>query len=307
MFPLGCIVRHGPRSSPRVAVEETGRLVIMKYLSSPFSSSEAQDTYRFYSREPFEGITSIEEFQRRFLWYNLGQQGCESIDKLVTANDKDRVIDASEFRQSLNLCFQNRAIRRVLVVDSNALFREETLKIVTAMKEQTLVSESPPSVADFLCMRILDKAGWPHLEVKNVASEIPEVLDSAGFRAFAESVKAFGAANRREFSRLIRWANILRKVPSVSLVSHAMYSPHNFALDAVIGSTGRYLARFWNYHGEPSLTLCKEALIDCAPQSFRAIDAITDDEIWRNTKHGVNWDVLKLVKLAYMEAIDING
>ena len=302
MFPLSSYMRVGRWISPRLAVEEAGRLVIMNYLSSTFTSRQAEDTRRLFADDPFKGIASIKELETGVLRFSLGRRGCKSICDFVNAKDKNHEIDAKIFRTALNSCFENRAIRRVLVVDANAVFRDEILQVVSAMKAQSSVPISPPSVADFVCLKLLDKGGWPHLVAENIASELPEVLSSGGSRAFRESVRAFGKTKRREFTRMTRWANIFCKSPGVRLVSNAVNSPHNFCLDVVISSIGCYFARFWNYHGEPSLRLHQEALMSYAPRSFRAINSMVRHELWSDGRHRVQWDVLKLVKRAYIEA-----
>ena len=303
VFPLGSYIRAGDWISPRLAVEEAGRLVIMNYLSSRFISRQAEDTCRLFSNDPFKDIGSVKELETGLLRFSLERRGCKSICEFVNAKDKDCEIDGNRFRQALNSCFENRAIRRVLVVDASVVFREEILQVVSNIKAKSSVPIRPCSVADLVCLRFLDKGGWPHLVAENVASELPEVLSSGGARAFKESVKAFGESKRREFTRMVRWANIFCKSSSVSLVSNAVNSPHNFCLDAMIGSIGCYFVRFWNYHGEPSLRLHKEALMRYAPRSFHTINSKVSHEIWSDGRNEIQWDVLKLVKLAYMEAV----
>lgn len=304
---LGREVYLGGNSADLIAVETTGRLVIIEVKLAKNSEARRAVVAQILSYAAFLRGTSIETLESSVLGGNLTKLGYKTIADVARQQDQTGAFDIEAFRSALRESLRTGAFRLVVVLDSapaelvrlfgylESIGEHLTLDLVTVAKyvvgdEEVLVPQRVEPSQE-------DERAKPSVASKATGQT---TSGSADFRAFVANSTG---AIRDKLNVLIDWAESLAREDLCTLTTYR--SPRGDAsLLPRMADEGVGFVTIWS---TGAFTPWRSVFERRAPESLKLLDAVTPKPIGQGSAVEATPEVLRLTARAYREAANRLG
>ena len=311
LFTLGREVRLGTGYADVLAVEESGRPVIIEVKLARNAEARRAIVSQVLSYAAFLHGYDAVDLEEGPLRGALAEADHGSITEAVAAFDQEGAVDTSEFATALQDHLNSGRFRLVLVLDEVSAELERIIAYLETVALQTLT-------IDLITINVYQVKGVevalpqrisPDLSASSTPASAPKgrsaprgVL-SDGPDAFVESVAQVSGEHREVFDELIAWARELAQLPNVRLFSYNGVGGTVTMLPRIVPENAG-LVTIWNDFGKPSLSVWRSVFERLAPRTIsRTERAIAPIKLGQGkTVKDISAEVIAAITAAYQEA-----
>ena len=308
LFVLGREVPLGPGSADLLAVEASGRPVIVEVKLAKNPEAKREIVAQILSYAAFLQGSDVESLEQRPWRKALSDQGHASVLEAVKTQDQEDAVDSDTFVESLQEHLTNGRFRLVLILDEVSAELERIVAYLDAVTLQTLtVDLITVSVYEVngtevaMPQRISpDPSAMPRITPPPVA---PKGVLSDGPDAFVDSIADIEGEDRALLNRLVDWAREVAALPGVSLFTYTGVDRRRFTLLPRITTEKVGLITIWNDKRKPYLSVWRSVFERRAPRSIEAVEQALGAKIGQgNTVASAPPELLSALTAAYREA-----
>jgi hypothetical protein len=302
---LGREVRLGSGCADLIAVESTGRLVIIEVKLAANSESRRAVIAQVLSYAGYLQGLDPEQLESQILASKLPSG--ESVLSLVRAGDQQNAIDAEEFRQGLARSLADGAFRLVIVLDSAP---DELVQVVGYLQSVTDKID-----IDLVTVTAYDVGGSQVLAPQRIepgrrARELSDAEVSArqsgalhtGSAEFRTVIADMAPAPREKLERLADWADSLERDGLVKLATYRGKTMTTLLPRLAADNSG--LVTIYRDGDDGYLAFYRSAFERRAPDSIPVVEALIEASIKQgNTTRQVTEPLLDTLTQAYRDAV----
>jgi hypothetical protein len=306
---LGREVSCGPGSADLIAIEVTGRPVVIEIKLAHNPEARRAVVAQVLSYASFLSGLTVEQFDERLAAHMLKRNPAAlTVAGFVEQLDQTTSFDASAFTAALEEHLQAGTFRLVLVLDSAPL---DLIQVVGYLESITqgrvivdLITVSAYAVADtqLLVPQRVDPANKSADGPKRhtVAGSSPKAVTVQGSQEFIASIAHAAAAVRPELQRLAKWAIELEENGIATLYNSTGSDGTRWTLSPRVKGHDSGLAAVWNDNGA-YLTVYRTVFERLAPAALTALDQMGIDVGQGKVVKDPSGDVLAALRAGYVE------
>lgn len=302
---LGREVRLGSGYADLLAVESTGRLVVIEVKLSGNSESRRAVVAQVLSYAGYLQGLDPDQLESQILGAHLAPG--TSVLSAVQAGDQQHAVDAEDFRDGLARSLAEGSFRLVIVLDSAP---DELIQVVGYLQSVTdkididLVTVSAYDVGGsqvLVPQRIEPGRRTRELSDAQVTARQAGAL-SRGSAEFRFVIADLPPARREVLTRLADWADMLEQAGLVKLASYRGKAKITSLLPRLAADNAGLVSIYCD-HDSASIQFWRSVFERRAPRSLPAVEAALGGEVRQgNATHDFPQSLLDALTEAYREA-----
>jgi len=307
---LGREVRLGSGSADLLAVESTGRLVVIEVKLAGNAESRRAVVAQVLSYAGYLQGLDVEQLESQILAGHLGPG--QSVLTAVQASDQQYGIDPETFRDALAKSLADGSFRLVIVLDSAP---DELVQVVGYLQSVTDKID-----IDLVTVAAYDVAGSQILVPQRIepgrrARELSDAAVTArqsgalhrGSAEFRTVIASLDPARRTVLEQLADWADALETARLVRLATYRGKNDMTTLLPRLAGDDAGLVSIYCD-HGSAYLQFWRSVFDRRAPHSIAAVEAAAKTEIRQgNTTRDITEQLLSTLTDAYREAAAVTS
>jgi hypothetical protein len=302
---LGREVRLGTGSADLLAVESTGRLVVIEVKLAENAESRRAVVAQVLSYAGYLQGLDPEQLESQILGRHLEAGG--SVLAAVQAAGHQDAVDPEDFRKGLARSLADGSFRLVIVLDSAP---DELVQVVGYLQSITDKID-----IDLVAVAVYDVAGSQVLVPQRIepGRRLRELSDAQvtarqaggihnGSAEFRADIAELPPARRDVLARLADWAEAMERDGLVRLITYQGKSGITTLLPYLIGDDAG-LVSIVSGRGSAYMTFFRSVFERCAPKSISAVEAALGTELKQgNSTREFAQPLLDALTLAHREA-----
>jgi alkylated DNA nucleotide flippase Atl1 len=310
---LGCHVQLGANEADMIAVEPSGRLVLIEVKLAKNAEARRAVVSQILSYAAFLRGLSAEQLEQTVLAHHLSVRAYDNLAAAAAEADQEGSFDLQQFYEGLEESLSSGAFRLVLVLDDAP---DELVRLVGYLEDM-----GPNLVLDLMTVARYEMDGSQLLvpqrvdPVRTAVESKPRTTQltgqtgesTEGADLFLEYISRSPNAHQPELLRLANWATALQHEGLARLRTYV--SQNSRVLLVWIKNEQRGLVTIWNDSGGASLQLWRSVFEKKAPTSIPVIESlIAPLQVGQgNTTRDVSDELLDALAEAYRQAALATG